>query len=60
MFDPNNLDQFQYKLDLFYQVIYNELELIPYWFVDRVLQRIINFLLFDDRFVFECKNSKMQ
>jgi len=37
MFDPDNLDQFQYKLDLFYRVIHNELELTPYWFVDRVL-----------------------
>jgi len=37
MFDPDNLDQFQYKLDLFYRVIHNELELTPYWFIDRVL-----------------------
>jgi len=60
MFDPDNLDQFQCKLDLSYQAIHNELELTPYWFVDRVLQKLVKFLLLDDRFVFACKNSKTQ
>jgi len=30
MFDRDNLNQFQYKLDLSYQAIHNELELTPY------------------------------
>jgi len=60
MFDPDNSNQFQYKLDLSYQAIHNALELTPYWFAHRVLQKLVRFLLLNDRFVFKCKNSKMQ